>query len=78
LYAPSGSFAWGLHWTFFFFLIAAATGMVRGFFHIAYLRPSILVPIVIGDFVVALLVRVASFYVDRAKPGNLVPAVTTA
>jgi hypothetical protein len=78
LYAPSGAVAWALHWIFFFFLIAAVTGLIRGLFHVAYLRPSILVPVVIGDFVVVLLVRVASFYVDRTKPGKLVPAASTA
>jgi hypothetical protein len=67
LYAPAGPFAWALHWIFFFFLIAATTGLVRGFFHVAYLRPSILMPLVIADFVIALLVRLASFYVDREK-----------
>jgi hypothetical protein len=65
LYAPSGPFAWALHWIFFFFLIAALTGLIRSLFHVAYLRPSILVPLVIGDFVIVILVRVASFYVDR-------------
>ena len=67
LYAPSGPFAWALHWIFFFFLIATATGLIRSLFHVAYLRPSILVPILIGDFVLALLVRLASFYVNRPK-----------
>jgi hypothetical protein len=74
LYAPSGPFGWALHWIFFFFLIAAITGLIRGIFHIAYLRPSILAPIVIGDFVIALLVRLASFYVDRVRPTVRVPA----
>jgi hypothetical protein len=78
LYAPSGAVAWALHWIFFFFLIAAVTGLIRGLFHVAYLRPSILVPVVIGDFVVVLVVRLASFYVDRAKPGKLVPAASSA
>jgi hypothetical protein len=72
LYAPSGPFAWALHGIFFFFLIAIATGLIRGFFHVAYLRPSILVPLLIGDVVLALLVRLASFYVDRPKTGKLV------
>jgi hypothetical protein len=78
LYAPSGLFAWALHWIFFFFLIATATGLIRGLFHVAYLRPSILVPLLIGDFVLALLVRLASFYVDRAKTGRQMPAASTA
>src|ERR1700728_2140696 len=77
LYAPSGPFAWALHWIFFFFLIAIATGLIRGLFHVAYLRPSILVPLLIGDFVLALLVRLASFYVDRAKTGRQMPAAST-
>jgi hypothetical protein len=77
LYAPSGPFAWALHWIFFFFLIATATGLIRSLFHIAYLRPSILVPILMGDFVVVILVRLASFYVDRQKPGKQVPAAST-
>jgi hypothetical protein len=75
LYAPSGPFAWALHWVFFFFLIAIATGLIRSLFHIAYLRPSILVPLLIGDFVLAVLVRLASFYVDRPKTGEQMPAV---
>jgi hypothetical protein len=73
LYAPSGPFAWALHSIFFFFLIAAITGLVRDLFHVAYLRPSILVPLVIGDFVIVILVRLASFYVDRSKPGKQIP-----
>ena len=77
LYAPSGPFAWALHWIFFFFLIAIATGLIRGLFHIAYLRPSVLVPLLIGDFVLALLVRLASFYVDRPKTGEQMPAAST-
>jgi hypothetical protein len=77
LYAPSGPFAWALHWIFFFFLIAAMTGLIRDLFHIAYLRPSILVPLVIGDFVMVILVRLASFYVDRPKPGKPVLAEST-
>jgi hypothetical protein len=77
LYAPSGPFAWALHWIFFFFLIAAMTGLIRSLFHIAYLRPSILVPLVIGDFVIVILVRLASFYVDRPKLGKQVPATST-
>jgi hypothetical protein len=77
LYAPSGAFAWALHWIFFFFLIAIATGLVRGFFHIAYLRPSILVPLLAVDSVLAVLVRVASYYVDRPKPGEQVPVAST-
>jgi hypothetical protein len=76
LYAPSGPFAWALHWIFFFFVIAIATGLIRSFLHVTYLRPSILVPVMIGDLVVALLVRVASFYVDRPKPGKLMPAAS--
>jgi hypothetical protein len=76
LYAPSGPFAWALHWIFFFFLFAAMTGLIRDLFHIAYLRPSILVPLVIGDFAIVILVRLASFYVDRAKPGKQVPAAS--
>jgi hypothetical protein len=74
LYAPSGPFAWALHGTFFFFLIAIASGVIRGLFRVAYLRPSILVPLLIGDFVLALLVRLASFYVDRPKPGQQMAA----
>jgi hypothetical protein len=70
LYAPSGPFAWALHWIFFFFLIAALTGLIRGLFHLAYLRPSILVPLVIGDFVIVILARLASFYVDRPMPAT--------
>jgi hypothetical protein len=77
LYAPSGPFAWALHWIFFFFLIAIATGLIRDLFYIAYLRPSILVPLLIGDFVLALLVRVASFYADRPKTGKQMPAPST-
>jgi hypothetical protein len=77
LYAPSGPFALALHCTFFFFLIATTTGLIRGLFHIAYLRPSILVPLLISDFVLALLVRLASFFVDRPKPGEQVPAAST-
>jgi len=77
LYAPSGPFAWALHWIFFFFLIATATGLIRSLFHVAYLRPSILVPILIGDFVLALLVRLASFYVDRPKTRRQIPAAST-
>jgi hypothetical protein len=77
LYAPSGPFAWTLHWIFFFFLIAIATGLIRELFHVAYLRPSILVPLLIGDVVLALLVRLASFYVDRPKPGKPMPAAST-
>jgi hypothetical protein len=65
LYAPSGPFAWALHWIFFFFVIAIATGLIRNLLHVAYLRPSILVPLLIADFVLAVLVRLASFYVDR-------------
>jgi hypothetical protein len=42
------------------------------------LRPSILVPILIGDFVLALLVRLASFYVDRPKIGKHIPVASTA
>jgi hypothetical protein len=38
-----------LHWIFSFFLIAAATGLIRILFYAAYLRPSILVPIVMGS-----------------------------
>src|SRR6202041_2172011 len=60
LYSPSGPFAWSLHWIFFFFLIATLTGLIRDLFHIAYLRPSILVPLVIADFVIVILVRLAS------------------
>jgi hypothetical protein len=77
LYAPSSPFAWALHSTFFFFLIAALTGLIRALFHIAYLRPTILVPIVIGDFLVVILVRLASFYVDQPKPGEPAPAAST-
>ena len=77
LYAPSGPLAWALHSIFFFFLIAAFTGLIRALFHIAYLRPTILVPIVIGDFVIVILVRVASFYVDQPKPGEPEPAAST-
>jgi hypothetical protein len=77
LYTPSGPFAWALHWIFFFFLIATLTGLIRDLFHIAYLRPAILVPLVIGDFVIVILVRLASFYVDRPKPGKHAPAVGT-
>jgi hypothetical protein len=77
LYAPSGPFAWALHSTFFFFLIAAMTGLIRGLFHVAYLRPSLLVPLVVGDFVIVILVRVASFYVDRPKPGKQAPAASS-
>jgi hypothetical protein len=61
----------------FLFLIAALTGLIRALFHIAYLRPTILVPIVIGDFLVVILVRLASFYVDQPKPGEPAPAAST-
>jgi hypothetical protein len=74
LYAPSGPFAWALHWIFFFFLIAALTGLIRTLFHVAYLRPSILMPLVIGDFALAVLMRLASFYVDRPKAERQTPA----
>jgi hypothetical protein len=77
LYSPSDPFAWALHWVFFFFLIAAVTGSIRALFHIAYLRPSILIPLVIGDFVIVIFARVASFYVERPKPWKQVPASTT-
>jgi hypothetical protein len=77
LYSPSGPFAWALHWVFFFFLIAAVTGSIRALFHIAYLRPSILIPLVIGDFVIVIFARVESFYVERPKPWKQVPASTT-
>jgi hypothetical protein len=77
LYAPSGPLAWALHSIFFFFLIAAFTGLIRTLFHIAYLRPTILVPIVIGDFVIVILVRLASFYVDQPKRGEPEPAAST-
>jgi hypothetical protein len=76
LYAPSGLFAWALHWIFFFFLIAAMTGLIRDLFHIAYLRPAILLPLVTGDFVVVILVRLASMYVDRPKPEMQIPAAS--
>jgi len=76
LYPPSGPFAWALHSTFFFFLIAAITGLVRSLLHIAYLRSSILEPLVIGDFVLAVLVRLTSFYVDRSNPETQLPAVS--
>jgi hypothetical protein len=76
LYPPSGPFAWALHSAFFFFLIAALTGLVRGLLHIAYLRSSILVPLVISDFVLAMLVRLTSFYVDRSNPETQLPAVS--
>jgi hypothetical protein len=77
LYAPSGMLAWALHSIFFFYLIAAMTGLIRGLFHIAYLRAPILVPLVISDFVIVIIMRVASFYVDRPKIGKHVPAATT-
>jgi hypothetical protein len=77
LYAPSGPFAWALHYIFFFFLIAIATGLIRELFHVAYLRPSILVPLLIIDAVIALLVRLASFFVDRPKPGKQLAAAST-
>jgi hypothetical protein len=77
LYAPSSPFAWALHWIFFFFLIAAMTGLIRILFHINYLRPSILIPLVIGDFVVVFLARLASFYVDRPKLRKQVPDLST-
>jgi hypothetical protein len=35
------------------------------------------VPIVIGDFVIVILVRLASFYVDQPKPGEQAPAAST-
>ena len=78
LYAPSSTFAWVLHWIFFFFLIAAFTGLVRVLFHIEYLRPAILVPLVIADFILAVVARLASFYVDRPTLERLTPAVHTA
>jgi hypothetical protein len=77
LFSPSGPFAWALHRVFFFFLIAAATGSVRVLFHIAYLRSSILIPLVIGDFVLVIFARVASFYVERSKPWKQVSASAT-
>jgi hypothetical protein len=76
LYAPSGPFAWALHWIFFFFVIAIATGLIRTLLHVTYLRPSILVPLIIGDFVIAVLVRLASFYVDRPRSGKQMPAAS--
>jgi hypothetical protein len=78
LYAPSGAFAWTLHVIFFFFLVSAITGMVRILLHDAYLRPAILIPLVACDFVVALLLRLASFYVDRPKPQDEIQAINTA
>ena len=77
LYAPFGPFAWALHWIFFFFLIAAFNGLIRALVHIAYLRPTILVPIVIVDFVIVILVRLASFYADQPKSGEQAPAAST-
>jgi hypothetical protein len=68
LYPPASPFAWVLHSTFFFFLIAALTGLVRSLLHIAYLRSSILVPLVIGDFVIAIVVRLIALYIDRSHP----------
>jgi hypothetical protein len=77
LYTPSGPFAWALHWILFFFLIATAAGLIRGFFHLAYLRPSILVPLLIRDFVLALVVRLASFYADRPRTGRQMAAANS-
>jgi hypothetical protein len=74
LYAPSGPFAWALHSIFFFFLIAAITGSIRSLFHIAYLRPSILIPLVVGDLVIVLLAWLASFYFERPRVEKALPA----
>jgi len=56
----------------------AMTGLIRGLLHIAYfLRSSVLVPLVIGDFVIVVLVRLASFYADRPTPGKQVPEASS-
>jgi hypothetical protein len=42
-----------------------------GLMHINYLSLPILIPFLIVTFVLAVLVRVATFYVERAKHGEL-------
>jgi hypothetical protein len=70
LYPPSRPVGWALRWAFFTLLVTTVAGTIRGSLHISYLPPRILVPSVVATFLLAVLVRLAAFFVERAGQGE--------
>jgi hypothetical protein len=70
LYPPPRQVGWVLRWSFFALMIVTVAGTVRGLLHENYLPMPVLVPFLITSFVLAVVVRVVAFHIERVRPAH--------
>lgn len=68
LYPPPRPIGWVLRWSFFALVFVTLAGSVRGILHENYLPVPVLVPFLMTSFVLAVVVRVAAFHIERVRP----------
>ena len=70
LYPPPRHIGWVLRWSFFALMIVTVVGTARGLLHENFLPLPVLVPFLITNFVLAVVVRVVAFHIERVRPAH--------